>query len=351
MKYTIHDVARELGVSARTISRVINDQDGVGRATRDKISTFIEKVGFQPHSGARSLRSRRVDCIGVVLPASPEELPLSQELLGFLFSKLSQVFSENQEFVTFDMNPPTVNGQRDYARGVWQNRFDACVVAGALHVEDKTLGRLHASGLPYVALGRHDDFPECNTSTVDYEHGAYLSTRHLIDRGHRRIGLLFGLAGLQPGIERQRGYQRALDEAGIPLDPNLMRWTSFASPRLAGTVHRLLANHSVTAIVDCSGAEDAEALREGARRSGRAFGKDLDAVVWTYTCDATVMAEASAHVWLPVYEASAEGLELLGDLVYQRRDQPFQVLYRPVIYEAPRSHEIPKPKPVFTVHH
>jgi LacI family transcriptional regulator len=346
---TIHDIARELGVSARTVSRVLNDLPGVSPKTRARVAAYVQEAGYQPHSGARSLRSHKIDCIGVSLASPPEVVPLSQDLLGWLFGELYRLFGIHGEFISFDLHTMPVNGFRDYARGIWQQRFGATVLAGAFADDDTILRRVHLSGHPYVALARLDTMPEANTAAVDYEEGAYLSTQFLLSRGHRRIGMLMAMLGYQPGTERLRGYRRAHEEAGVPVDEQIIRQTPFRAGELATLTHQLLNDRSVTGLVDCSGAEDSASLRSGAARSGRSLGKDVEVVVWTYTYGATVMAEASAHLWLPVREASCEGLERLAAQVYGKSKEPFQVVYRPQLLMPPYDVEIPPRQPVFTV--
>lgn len=348
-RYTIHDVARELGVSARTVSRVLNKQAGVGKGTRKRVEEFIEEVNFHPHSGARSLRRQRLDCIGVAVTSPLDVVPISNDILTWLFFELNRIFNDG-EFIGFDMNPPPRDNQYDYARGVSEQRFGACVVAGPLRSNDAIIRRIHAAGCPYMVMGRLDSMPEISSATVDYDEGAYLSTKFLLDRGHTRIGILLGLDGFQPGVERRRGYARALEEAGIPLDESLVRPATFDSDQNIRLTHRLLLDRDVTALVESSGTEDASGLREGARRAGRMPGENLDIVEWTYTYKAAVVSEAVAHVWLPVREAGSEGLELMADWFYERRTEPFQVLYRPILYETPKADDTAPTRPVFSVH-
>ncbi len=348
-RYTIHDIARELSVSARTVSRVLNKQAGVGKGTRKLIEDFIQEVNFHPHSGARSLRRQRLDSIGVAVTSPLDVLPISNDILTWLFFELNRIFNDG-EFIGFDMNPPPRDGQYDYARGVSEQRFGACVVAGPLRSDDSVIHRVHTAGCPYMVLGRLDNYPEISSATVDYEEAAYLSTRFLIDRGHTRVGMLLGLDGFQPGAERRRGYRRALEEAGIPFDETLMRPATFDSDQNIRLTHRLLLDRDITALVESSGTEDASGLREGARRAGRMPGENLDIVEWTYTYKAAVVSEAVAHIWLPVREAGSEGLELLADWYYERRSEPFQVLYRPILYETPKVGDTTPPRPVFSVH-
>ncbi len=348
-RYTIHDIAHELGVSARTVSRVLNNQTGVGKNTRARVEEFIREVNFHPHSGARSLRRQRLDCIGVAVTAPPDIIPISNDILTWLFFELTRIFNAG-EYIGFDMNPPLRDDHYDYARGVSEQRYGACVVAGPLKVDDPIIHRFNDVGCPYMAMGRLDSCPDVSCATVDYEEAAYISTKFLIDKGHTRIGMLKALDGFQPGVERDRGYRHALEEAGIPFDEALVRPTSFDSDQNIRITHRLLLNRDITALVECSATEDESSIREGARRAGRMPGENLDIVEWTYTYKASIVSEAIAHIWLPLREAGSEGLELLADWFYGRRSDPFQVLYRPILYETPPDGDVEPPRPVFSVH-
>ena len=205
------------------------------------------------------------------------------------------------------------------------------------HAADRVVPRLHERGVPYVAVTRLDSFPQCSAASVDYEQAAYLSTRHLLERGHTRIGLIKAFRGYQSGLERRRGYERALQEAGLPVDESLIRPVTFDSHSIVNSVHALLSDRSVTALIDTSSTEDPVVLREGARRAGRRFGTELEIVVWTYRYDTVVLPEACAHMCLPLRQASAEGLEHLAAWIEGRREGPIQLLYQPTLLETPRE--------------
>ncbi|HOJ34272.1 MAG TPA: LacI family DNA-binding transcriptional regulator [Candidatus Hydrogenedentes bacterium] len=349
MNWTIYDIAREARVSAKTVSRVLNDKPGVKETTRAKILDIMRKVQYHPHMGARALRGKRQGCIGITVPAPLNVAPLSQSFFIWLFGELFRLFSPRGEYLCFDMNPFAAQPKPDYARGLWQQLYKACIVVGPLALEDKTIFRIHESGVPYVVFGRLDGFPECSYATVDYEEGCYESTKFLIKRGHKRIAMLKAFSGYEPGLERRRGYLRALEEAGLTPDENLIRSVTFGSRNIANVVHRLLAQSDVTALLDCSGVEDGASIREGARRAGKVPGKDFEVLSWTYADNGAVLAEACAHMWLPVREAASEGLELLGEWIDEKRAGPIHVLYRPVLNEKVTGGEIPKPKRLFDV--
>lgn len=348
--WTIHDIARAAKVSAKTVSRVINDQPGVGPATRERIQRIIADVGYHPHIGARNMRSRKRDSVGLTLPAPPEEVPISQDLLISLLTEVYRVFGARGDFICLDMNPAAAGAYADYARGLWEHRYDACIVGGPLKIGDETIVRVHNSGHPYMALSRLDELPEVSCASVDFEKASYLSVQHLVERGHKRIALICGFAGYQSGRERQRGYLRAMEEAGLPVAEEHIQPVSLGSRDIATHVHRVLASTQVDAIIDASGAEDAASLREGAWRAGRKLGGDCDLVSWTYTNNAAVLAEACAHVWLPVMEAGIEGIERLAAWFYGQSEGPVHVVYSPTLYESPPGEEIARPQPFFDVH-
>ncbi len=347
--WTIYDIAREIGVSAKTVSRVLNHKGGVGPEVRARILALMEEVGYQPHIGARSLRSHQNACIGVTLPSPAEEVPVSQGFLLWIFTYLYDTFGSQGEFLGFDLNPfATVEGY-DYGRGIWQQLFKACLIAGPMRSDDQVIVRIHKSGVPYVALGRLDSLPECSSAAVDYEEGARLSAAFMIGRGHRRVAMLGGFAGFQPGVERLRGHRRALDEAGIAYDPNLVRFVGFDTAGVAAGVRELLADPTITALVDASGTENGAGLNEGAQQAGRVIGRDFELVSWTYAHNAAVVREATAHLWLPVREAAAQGIEQLAEWLQGRREGPIKVLHTPVLDDRAKEHEVPTPRRLFDV--
>lgn len=347
-KWTIRDIAREAGVCIKTVSHVMNNKPGVGEETRARVMRIIQEAGYQPHMGARALRARNTGAMGVIVPAPSAIVPLNQSLFVWTFEQLYRLFGQRGEHISFDMNPYADKLSGDYARGLWQQLYKACILVGPLAVNDTTIVRIHKWGAPYLAVGRLDGLPELSSATIDYEEGAYMSTKFLIERGHTHIGMLKALPGYQPGVERLRGYVRALEEAGITPDMDLVHAVSFEAHVMKNRAYRILANPNVTAIVDASGLEDAASIREAARLAGRKPGDDFEIVSWTYVNDAAVMREAAAHLWLPVREAAGEGLEKLADWVYGERSEPVNVLYRPTLSTDVHEREVAKPRRLFT---
>ncbi|MCX8064585.1 MAG: LacI family transcriptional regulator [Candidatus Hydrogenedentes bacterium] len=342
-KVTIYDIAKEAGVSPKTVSKVINNKDGVKFETRVKILEIIKKTGYHPNIFARSLRVNTPACIGITFPAPIEIVPFSSKFFLWLFYELYRIFGKKGEYICFDFMPYETFEIRNYARGVFDNLFRACVLVGPIALNDTTVRKIHDAGIPYVAFGRLSSFPEISHATVDYEYSAYISTKFLIERGHKVIGFLQAFDGYQPGAERIAGYRRALEEFGIPFNKDLVQPVKFNFDSLYRSACYLLSNPSITAIVDGSGNEDPIALREASRLAGKEFGKDVEIVIWTYEERRMILREAIAHVWLPVRESATHGLEELSKWIAEERSEPIRVLYPPRLDTARTRIEVEIP--------
>ncbi|MCL4216008.1 MAG: LacI family transcriptional regulator [Candidatus Hydrogenedentes bacterium] len=343
---TMSGIARELGVSIKTVSRVVNNEPGVSEPMRARVARFIETVGYHPHTGARSLRNEQQDCVGVTVTAPAEEVPIGRQFFTNLFRELFRIFGAKGNYICFDLNPYEGKGKGDFGRGLLEHRFGACVLCGPLRPSE-SLYRIHASGRPYLTLGRLDALPDCSGATVDYEEAAYQSVLYLAQRGHKHIGMLRGFHAFQPGEERRRGYMRAHQEAGLEPVEDLIQDVGFGPRNLVHGLHRLLTNRKVTAIVDASGAEDGQSLRDGFRRAGRAIDSDAELVCWTYSDHAVVLPEACAHMWLPVWESMADGLEQLARWFDGTGEGPIQVVFPPTLFETVDPDEQHTPVPLF----
>lgn len=93
-KITIYDIAKMTGVSAKTVSKVINYKDGVKEETRKKVLEMVEKLGYHPNIFARSLRANQPACVGVTFPAPIDIIPFSPNFFLWLFMELYRVFGK-----------------------------------------------------------------------------------------------------------------------------------------------------------------------------------------------------------------------------------------------------------------
>lgn len=234
---TLGDVAQRVGVSAKTVSRVLNEDGPVSEATRAKVLAAVEELGFRPNLMARHMRrGTRDSMIGLVVP------DMGNPFYGTLAGGVESVVRDRG--LTLLMGS---SGEDPQVENVLITTFLARRISGLLVVpatggRHGYLRRERAGGLPLVFLDRPAAGLTADTVVSANEEGARLATEHLIAHGHRRIGFIGDSpATLYTRKMRQRGYRAALDAAGIGYDPALVV-TAHSADSAGAAVRRLLTS-------------------------------------------------------------------------------------------------------------
>jgi LacI family transcriptional regulator len=231
---TIRDVAKAAGVSPSTVSRVLTQSVHVAEEKRTAVLAAIERLHFRPNLTARGLVRGRSWEIGVLAQgiSSPfYSLVLAGIADGLQDSGYQPIFAEgySAELVI-------------RALSTFVDRHaDALIVVGG-QTPDELLLDL-AEQLPVVAVGRSMAGRESQCLQVSHLEGAYAATRHLLELGHTRIAHITGLLSHPDSEERLEGYRRALREAGLEADPQLIVSGDWQEPSGLAGVETLFARH------------------------------------------------------------------------------------------------------------
>lgn len=222
-RVSLVEVAARSGVSVSTASRALNPESRhpVSASTRCRVEAAATELGFRPNSLARSFQLRRSKTIGVLI----------HDVRDAYFSEFARAASDAAEAAGYltvlcstDRDP-----QRElrYVEMMVDSRVAGLLLVGG-GLEDRAyekgmralLGDLAAYGGVAVALGpRAGRMP---AELPDNAGGARQAAEHLLEMGHRRIGLIDGPAALRTSKERRRGFQKALSAAGVEADPDLV---------------------------------------------------------------------------------------------------------------------------------
>jgi LacI family transcriptional regulator len=217
---TVKDVARRAAVSVATVSHVLNGSRYVSSELTGRVHDAASALGYTPNGTARSLRLRRTQTIGLVVP----------EVTPF-FVELARVIEDHgfaSGYITVlgnaDAHPER---ERRYVETLIAKQVDGLILASTLH-DAGELERLFAAvRTPVVVVDRDLELPGVDVVLADNEQGGYLATRHLLSLGHTRIGCITGSSELVPSAQRAAGYRRALAEAGIESDHALTKRGDF----------------------------------------------------------------------------------------------------------------------------
>ena len=212
MGVTIYDIAEQANVSIATVSRVFNNNPRVSETTRARVMAVAEALGYQPHVSARSLARRKTHVISAVIPVMTNYFFV--EVLRGLQDRLAQ--SEYDLLVYTSNALEDVDAQLNRAL---QRGRAAGVLLFSMPITEDRVERFKRSRLPIILV---DCFhPEFDSVSVNNEMGGYLATQHFIEQGRRKIGMVTASGG-EPGLQRRQGYERALQEAGLPVDASLV---------------------------------------------------------------------------------------------------------------------------------
>jgi LacI family transcriptional regulator len=207
---TIRDVARAAGVSVATVARAQNGRALATEATRQRVGEVARRLGYAPHAAARTLITSRTGTIGVLLP----------DLYGEFFSEVIRGIDQTAQRHGFHL---LVSSSHDEAEAVrtalnsMRGRVDGLIVMWP-ELEELMLPNLPA-GFPVVLLSAPLGTSGFDVIRIANFEGAYGMVSDLLQRGHRRIGILKGAEGNADAAERLRGYRAALSDVGIEPGP------------------------------------------------------------------------------------------------------------------------------------
>lgn len=219
---TIQDVARHANVAVGTVSRVINEVPGVKPKTLQRVLAAIHELDYSPNLIARSMTSRRTGSLGVIVPYFTR--PFFNEVLQAVEETIT---GAGRELVLYNVQN---KDQCDaYLRKLSkQRKLDGFLVI-SIAPDDELGASLRQAGIPVVLIDAYH--PLLTSLVIDNIEGAYQAVNYLLEHGHRHIGFINGITeggfGFNQASNRLLGLQRALAEAGLPFQPDLVITTEW----------------------------------------------------------------------------------------------------------------------------
>ena len=215
MSVSIYDIAKKAGVSPSTVSRALEDHPRIGTTTRKRIQELAREMDYVPSTVAKSLAANKTWTIGMVLAT------ISDPFMGRVVEGVEQAAIEAgfNVFISTSQN----DRQREIAaiKMLQKRRVDGIIVI-ASHLLDQYPGFFVRSKVPIVIINEQKPGETMHFVTVDDVHAAQLAVEHLLALGHCRIGYVGVTNRPKSNQYRLKGYQDALEAAGIASDPALI---------------------------------------------------------------------------------------------------------------------------------
>lgn len=209
---TIHDVAKEAGVSIATVSYVLNNRRRVGEDARRRVLQAVERLGYRPNITARNLQAGETRLLGYSWRPTPPD-QFNPILDRFLHAVAEAAAAHGYRVLTFPT--PSLEAElTTYEEMILIGQVDGFFLSNT-NQDDARVRSLLDSGFPFVSFGRANpewDFPWVD---VDGTEGVRQATTHLIQQGHRRIACLAWPEDSLTGRYRLQGYLDAMRQAGL----------------------------------------------------------------------------------------------------------------------------------------
>lgn len=215
MRVTVEDVAKLAGVSRATACRALGAYGYVGEAARTKVLEAASQLKYSPHAIAKSMVTGRTRTVGLVV--GDIENPFFASVARGVSDAITP---EGYNLIVCSTNE-SLKDEAMALEGLYRKQVDGLIIAPVSSTDGGQIKDLVKRGVPVVLVDRPLEGVDVDFVAVANSEGAYEGVRHLLQRGHRRVGFL-GDSITTTG-ERLEGYRRALSEAGVPVDESLIR--------------------------------------------------------------------------------------------------------------------------------
>ncbi len=309
MTVTIYDVAREAGVSMATVSRVVNNNPNVKPQTRKKVFEAIERLGYRPNAVARGLASKKTTTVGVVIP----------DISNAIFAEVARGIEDIANMYHYNIILCNADKRKEkeirVINTLLEKQVDGLLFMGGV-VTDEHMQAFQTSTVPIVLCGTNVEGNTMAAVDIDHQQAAHDAVKLLIDKGHRRIGMISGnLQDPNNGFSRYNGYKNALEEAGVAFNESLVRIGNHRyESGIEAMKYFLELPERPTAIFSATD-EMAIGAIHAAQDAGLAIPGDISVISVDNSRMASMVRPLLTTVAQPMYDIGAVSMRLLTKLM------------------------------------
>lgn len=212
---TIHDIARELNISASTVSRALQNNPRISKATRDSVKKVAAKHNYQPNVVASALRRGSSKTVGVIVPR------INRNFFSNVIGGMEAILTSAGYHLIICQTHEKVENEMAAVQTLINARVDAVLLSISMEtIHNDHLNLLTEKGIRLVHFDRVPKNSENGSVVVDDRLGAYLSVKHLLEQGYQKILHVSGMEHINIYRSRKEGYLQAMHEAGIDVPPS-----------------------------------------------------------------------------------------------------------------------------------
>lgn len=214
-KATMVTVAQKAGVSTATVSHVLNNTRYVSENVRQKVLTAVKELNYSPNIMARSLKTNRYNVIAVIVS------DIVNPYFSTIIEKIGDVVAENGFQMIVANTKESEQLEVKNLKALSSGMIDGFIIASTM-TSFHAIAKIMPDDMPMVFIDRSIADCPCDTVTISTYDAMYQGVMHFIQRGHKKIGFINGLARLSTAIERLKAYQDAMRDCDLAYEDLVM---------------------------------------------------------------------------------------------------------------------------------
>jgi len=214
---TLNDIAQKLNLTKVSISKALRDHPDISESTKKKVKSVAEELGYRPNLIARSLTSSRTKTLGVVVPK------IAHNFFAHVVGGIQQVANSQEYEIVLTVSEESEALERKHIEALVSMQVEGLLVSISMETKNTDVYKwIKELEIPLVFFDRSIPGLGFNSVLIDDKNAAKNGVNELIKRGHKKIAHLAGYDHINIGQQRRLGYEEALIENGMPVDPKMI---------------------------------------------------------------------------------------------------------------------------------
>lgn len=325
---TIHDIARELNISASTVSRALNDNPRISQKTKEKIKSVADSLGYRPNTMASNLRNKKSNTIGIVVPL------INRHFFSSVISGVEDVAYKSGYNVVISQSNDNADKEINIVHSMFLNRVDGLIISIAMQTSNYDhLKLFRKKNIPLVFFDRAVPEMETDKIMVDDRAGGFKVTQHLIDQGYQRIAHVGGPQNLLIYQLRLKGYADALEKNGVAYDPSLVLTSTLTSDEGIVAVKKLMSLPQPPDAIFCANDTIALSAMIYLRDNGVRIPQEMGIVGFSNEPSSKVVSPPITTIVQPGFEMGQKAAELIIRQIENKEKKTFYNIILPTELE------------------
>jgi LacI family transcriptional regulator len=319
----IFDIARIAGVSRKTVQRVLNNSDQVRAETRDRILQIMEENHYQPNVSARRLVKKKTHTIGLFIIQDPSKHRIYSDDLFYSVVIGAMINASSERGYNMLVSMTDLNDSSPVLKLYREKSIDAGIIISWSNVQS-IVDEISAAGFLVGVFDQNNVSrwtPEIPMPVLQNEVSAMGATNHFIELGHEEIGIITGDEDNPAAIARLRGYQIAMQTAGIPIQSDYIFKGKFIEDSGRDAVNHWIGQGTLPSAIVCSNDHIAFGALKGLKDAGRSVPDDVSLIGFDNLLLTEYTSPALTTMHVPRVEMA---VALVEQLIHRIEEIPYE---------------------------